>query len=678
MIELSRHGDKILIGFPYNKEMVEAVKKIEGREFKRELSNRWTVDADNYKEVRYRLRDYDLTFAPDKKEFLAPHLYVSDKFLYHVRLHSASEKRSQRFQRTFGLGEYGLVPSKKLKRVLVDDRVVCEGHPEEVLTVARLAQRVNQRAPKINSKICSIILLRFQEKAVNRMLAYKRVIIGDEMGMGKTLMTVYAAARLFEQKKINRVLVLCPASMIYDWSDKIKEETSLSTSVITGGDKKLWQSNANFTIGTYESVVSNFEVATSQYWDVIAADETFKIKSSQSKRSKAFSHLNSEYLWLLSGTVIENDLQELFTLLRFIAPDKLENYFALRDRYMIVDRFGSAIDYKRQDEIRARVSNIILSRLKEDVRDQGLSHLAEVKERNIKVKLCPETQRIYDLIEDELRDTIEAARKLDRLKHMTRVKGERAEALHDNLPVGKRLKRFKLRKEYNVAFESLAEIIEEVRSLRAHALSLFSLLVQVCDSAALLKSSEAKQAGKYYKKLNLSKAKSTKMEMLLNLLQNELPEGAKVVVFTQYERMLRIIVNKLREKGIKQINVYGGDNPFVRSEKVKAFKRRPKVRALVATDCLTYGKNLQEAQYLINYDLPYNPAVLAQRNGRIHRVDTTFDEIYIYNIYTETRAEERIVEILKPKVALSNEILGSGSKTKKRLGFKGLVELLEG
>ena len=109
--------------------------------------------------------------------------------------------------------------------------------------------------------------------------------------------------------------------------------------------------------------------------------------------------------------------------------------------------------------------------------------------------------------------------------------------------------------------------------------------------------------------------------------------------------------------------------------RVQAFKKRT-LKALIATDCLSYGQNLQEVQYVVNFDMHYNPAVMLQRNMRIDRgFLTKFPDLYIYNFVMNTFVEQRILKVLKPKVELSKDVLAE--KTRQSFGFKGIVKLLE-
>jgi len=678
VIKFQRVDDYVWVAFPYDEEILAEVQKVEGRIWDGQVKQ-WKVPVECFKELHHYTKGFQREYAPN---LLAPHLFISDRYPYQLRLHSLSKKTRAQIKGEYKTDQFGIIKPGQAIRALKSSSFVVDDQ-RAIMDFIELLHKVRTSVPKAPGIIrTGKALFPYQYKPVNTMLAFKRIIVGDEMGLGKAAYGVFAFARLLFLKRISRCLVVCLSSKKYDWRDEFDFFTKgISTAVVDGDKVKrtdIWNGTQNVTICNYEQLVSDFGESTTQFWDVVMADEITKIKSFKSKRTKAFRKLESEYLWMFSGTVVENNLYELYNALRILHPTKLEPVRQFGMRYVKQDQWGGIKGYRNMDEIRARVQGIVVRRFREDkeVITGGLDKQPTVHDEDpIIVDLCPVTQRLYNAVSEDMRTTAKAANKFAReFGAMNRLIAELIEQRDE-------IKRIKVKKKVTRKINRLTETIEPIRKdmmeLRGATVSLFTLLRQIGDSPFLLHDSNAEVAEKYQIEY-LSKseeAHSTKLHKLVWLLQEEIPEGAKVIVFSCFERMVRRIAQELKSHGITRMTVDGSLGADAKYQRVQSFKKR-RTRILVATDCLAYGQNLQEAQYIVNYDLPFNPAVLQQRNMRNNRgVATMFDDLYIYNLIANTPVELRVLEVLKPKVEVSKQVFMS--KKRQGFGFKGIVKLLE-
>jgi len=693
VVRLQRVDDYVNIVSTFDREVITQVKKVSGREW-RGQDKVWRVPVESFKELVYYLRDFKRELAPD---LLSPFLYISERYSYQVRLHSLRKSVRERLQRQYGVDEFGICDPGEALEAVKDDSILC--HDQRlIMDFVKLTKRLSGKVPDASGIIRGksgvitgrggqpfetrkLILRPYQYKPINIMLGFKRVIVGDEQGLGKSPMAVYAAARLFKMKRIKKVLVVCMSGKKYDWEDEFRKFTHLPVTVVDGLKLKRaeqWATADSIVVANYEQIAVDLSEIITRYWDVVIVDEVTKIKSWKSQRTKAFRKIESEYMWMLSGTIIENDLRELHNLVSILQPDRWEIFPIFAERYMKLDQWGRVLGYKNTDEIRARVQGLIVRRLRDDaeVVKGGLDRPVTFHESNPKIRLCPATQKIYDAIESDMKETALTVRHLSR---DCAILGRGLDELDAQLlDAGDEVVRQKLSRRRSVMAKRLKGFKKDKQKLQSVVISLFTLLRQVSDSPFLLTDSDTKHAKKYAERFDseLAVAHSGKLHKLIDLLENEIPQSSKVLVFTCFERMQRWINLMLRTKGISHMIVNGSHSAYSKSARIKAFKRRKSIRVLVATDCISYGQNLQEVQYVVNFDLPFNPAVLSQRNMRPDRgIETIHDDIFIINLISDTSLELRILDVLRPKVDLSKQLLAE--RKRQSFGFRGVVKLLE-
>jgi len=229
-------------------------------------------------------------------------------------------------------------------------------------------------------------------------LAFKeRALLADEMGLGKTIQAVAACALLRRLGKASRVLVVTPASLKTEWEEQIQRYTDLPYRLVFGHRQSrlaLYPSPAFFTIVNYEQVIRDgLDINARLKPDVVILDEAQRIKNWSTKTAQAVKRLRSRYAFVLTGTPIENRIDDLYSLMDFLDPAILGPLFRFNREFYELDERGRPAGYRDLDKLHARVKPFMLRRRKADVE----AELPERTERTFFVPLSHEQQnRYYD------------------------------------------------------------------------------------------------------------------------------------------------------------------------------------------------------------------------------------------------------------------------------------------
>lgn len=206
-------------------------------------------------------------------------------------------------------------------------------------------------------------------------LAFKgRVILADEMGLGKTVQAVAACELLRQLKHIERVMVISPVSLKTEWEEQISKFTDLSSLVIQGNRAerlKLYQKPSFFYLSNYEQLLSDAnDIQSLLIPDVIILDEAQRVKNWQTKTAQMVKRLQSPYLFVLTGTPLENRIDEIYSIAQVVDPHLLGPLFRFNREFYQLDEKGKPTGYKNLDKLHYRLRPILLRRRKEDVEDE--------------------------------------------------------------------------------------------------------------------------------------------------------------------------------------------------------------------------------------------------------------------------------------------------------------------
>jgi SNF2-related domain/Helicase conserved C-terminal domain len=239
-------------------------------------------------------------------------------------------------------------------------------------------------------------LLPYQREGMLHLAFGERVLLADEMGLGKTVQAIAACELLARRKGIARVLVVCPASLKAEWEEQIARFTERPARSVFGARPArlaAYREPTFFTIVNYEQVLGDAQDMNEILRpDVIVLDEAQRIKNWQTKTARRVKSLRSPYAFVLTGTPIENRIDELYSIVQYLDPELVGPLFRFNREFYALDERGRPVDYKNLAELRRRLQPVMLRRRKSDVE-------SELPGRTVKTYFVPmvEEQRLrYD------------------------------------------------------------------------------------------------------------------------------------------------------------------------------------------------------------------------------------------------------------------------------------------
>ncbi len=426
-----------------------------------------------------------------------------------------------------------------------------------------------------------------------------RALIGDEMGLGKTIQAIAAAELFARHFGAARVLVVCPTSLKHQWQREIARFAGRDALVI-GGQRavreKLYQQESFCKIANYETLSRDLDLIQAWAPDVVIVDEAQRVKNWNTIAARALRRIASPYAVVLSGTPLENRLEELISIVQFVDQHRLGPTWRLLDNHQQHDEHGRVVGYRDLGNIGATLSPIMLRRRKAEVLDQLPARI----DNTLFVPMTPE-QRVHH---DENADIV--ARIVQRWRRS--------------------------------GFLSEADQRRMTCALQNMRMS--------CNSTFLL---------------DHESDHGHKADELLVLLDElfEQPD-AKVVVFSSWLRTHELIVRRLETRGWGHVLFHGGVPGNQRGALVERFHNDPACRVFLATDAGGVGLNLQHAAAtVVNMDMPWNPAVLEQRIGRVYRLGQT-KSVQVVNFVAQGAIEEGMLSLLAFKKSLFAGVLDGG------------------
>ncbi len=217
-------------------------------------------------------------------------------------------------------------------------------------------------------------LLPYQRDGMLHLAFGERALLADEMGLGKTVQAIAACALLRQRRGIRRVLVVLPASLKAEWEDQIARFTDYSVAIISGSrpDRlRQYGTDAFFVLVNYEQVLSDGpDINRLVAPDVVVLDEAQRIKNWQTKTAQAVKNLRSPYAFVLTGTPLENRIDEVYSIVQYLDPHLLGPLFRFNRDFYVLDERGRAENYKNLDELNRRLAPVMLRRRKDAVEDQ--------------------------------------------------------------------------------------------------------------------------------------------------------------------------------------------------------------------------------------------------------------------------------------------------------------------
>ena len=259
----------------------------------------------------------------------------------------------------------------------------------------------------LRKQLLKVELLPYQLEGVAFAAGVGRAVLADDMGLGKTIQGVGAAEILAREAGISRVLVVCPASVKSQWRNEIHRFCDRSVQLVTGGAAeraRQYDNDSFFTVCNYEQVLRDILAIERVRWDLIVLDEGQRIKNWESKTARVIKGLRSPFALVLSGTPLENRLDELYSVVQFVDDRRLPPAFRFFHRHRVVDEKGKVLGYKNLDQLRANLRPILLRRTREAV-------LQQLPPRTSEIVRIPPTDEQIELHDTHMRIVSMIARK---------------------------------------------------------------------------------------------------------------------------------------------------------------------------------------------------------------------------------------------------------------------------
>ncbi|WP_289029763.1 DEAD/DEAH box helicase [uncultured Paraglaciecola sp.] len=442
--------------------------------------------------------------------------------------------------------------------------------------------------------------------------------LADDMGLGKTLQ---ALAVLLSRASQGASLVIAPTSVCFNWQQEaLKFAPTLNIKLFSDATSTIQRKTLLSNLAPFDCVIISYgllqresDILKHVQWHSIIADEAQALKNPLTKRSKAAFALKGDFKMITTGTPIENDLTELWSLFRFINPGLLGNVKRFGER------FSLPIENAKEDKLAARKASLGLKALIQPfilrrMKSQVLTELPPRTEINIQVKMSEKEQTFYEALRLNAIDNIS----------------------QDSQPphVG------------NQRIKMLAELMK---------------LRQGCCNPKLIMA-----------ETNLPSAKLAALDELLEELRLN---NHKALVFSQFVGHLQLIKQHIENKGFSYQYLDGATPQKERQKRVNAFQSGDGEVFLISLKAGGSGLNLTAADYVIHMDPWWNPAVEEQASDRAHRMGQK-RPVTIYRLITQNTIEEKIVALHQHKRDLADKLL-SDNETSTNLSVEDMLNLLK-
>jgi SNF2 family DNA or RNA helicase len=434
-------------------------------------------------------------------------------------------------------------------------------------------------------------------------------ILADEVGLGKTIEAGLVACELMKRGRVRDVLVLCPASLCYQWQRELGEKFGLRFAVNPpGGWGHLTHAIASLDMAKREPHRAGI---LARRWDLVVVDEAHKLKNRNTQNHQFVRALRRGHLLLLSATPLQNDLTELYSLVSLVRPGLFGSFHAFW-RQFLQDRRTP----KDPAALREVLGRVMVRHRRRELPMSFPSRQVAL----LPIKLCPQERALYDAVSRAVRE-----------EYWRRMAGE------------------------------------------ATILPLLTLQREVCSSVAAVRQTlwnvECSWLGdelQHLRDLAEQAQEQSKARTLEGLLRR-IPDA--VLVYTEFRATQDFLAGELRRMG-RPVVIYNGElSAWDRDRACRRFAATPGA-VMVSTESGGQGLNFQFCRHLVNYDLPWNPMRVEQRIGRVHRLGQAQD-VFIYNLYAQGTVEEHILRLLDEKINLFRQVVGELDVILRRFEHRG-------
>lgn len=437
-------------------------------------------------------------------------------------------------------------------------------------------------------------------------------VLADDMGLGKTLQALTLLKSVALEKP---ALVVCPRSLIYNWGLEVDKFFSDFDYLVYHGtpeereEMQLEIDDYQLIITSYSIISRNPEELQGFEFAYCILDEAHHIKNRKTQKAQGVKQIAAEHKLALTGTPLENSLQELWSVFDFLMPDYLDNYSQFRKQYLTP--INKQDNGQKLEELKERIAPFILRRTKEEV-------LADLPEKLInihQIEMTSAQEESYKLV-------------------LEQVASDLQEKVKDQ--------------GFN---QSQINILAALTKLR-----------QICDHPQLVIDDPDQ------------KLDSAKLAALLEIVEDAVEAGHKLVVFSQFVKMLKLIKRKFNQQGIQFCYLDGSTRN--RIEEVKEFNQNPAQKIfLISLKAGGTGLNLTAADMVIHVDPWWNPMVERQASDRVHRIGQE-NKVMIYKLITSGTVEEKMLKLKQQKKDIFERVIENSNSPLQSISWQDIQELL--
>ncbi len=443
-------------------------------------------------------------------------------------------------------------------------------------------------------------------------------ILADEMGLGKTLQTLawLQSKRFHEAAQGRASLIVCPTSLVENWAEEAARFTPDLRVTLISGAKRAERfaeiPDSDLVVTSYALLRRDIKEYQRHTFAAAVLDEAQHIKNHSTQNSKAAKMIQAEHRVVLTGTPIENSVMDLWSIMDFLMPTYLGGHKQFRERYETPISKGDKDGEEAQARLRRKLQPFLLRRLKKDV----AKDLPPKIQRIARFTMSPDQQAVYQ-------DLLQASQR--RLQNLVAQNGFQ---------------------------KSRMEILTTLLRLR-----------QVCCHLDLLKKPELK-----------AERPSAKVELFLELLDEALDGGHRMLLFSQFTSMLAILREALEARGLPYCYLDGSTKN--RMDQVRMFNTNREIPVfLISLKAGGTGLNLTGADMVIHFDPWWNPAVEDQATDRAYRIGQK-RTVYSVKLIARDSVEEKVLEMQRKKQSVIDATLASDDQVMQKMDWDDVKELL--
>jgi SNF2 family DNA or RNA helicase len=453
-------------------------------------------------------------------------------------------------------------------------------------------------------------LLPFQKIGSGFLCVTGSSLLADSPGCGKSIQSL-ATTLIREAKK---VLIICPATLKLSWKDELEKWIPDAKITVISGTKKerdeLWKENSLYYLANYELLLKDLPEMQKIEWDFLIADEATRISNIKAKQSILIKKIKAKHILTLTGTPLNNKIEDVYNVIDLCNPGVLGNYWSFINKYCIKQNIQLKDKINKDGKfIRGRKVSLIT----------GYKNLGELKTTLSDFMIRRKKEEVLLELPPKLYETVYV--------EFTKEEKEIYKNVQENIV--SELKELTIDKQY--LNEAMVKIVR---------------LKQVCDSLELV--SDIKQ--------------SSKILALKELLGDILHDNSKVIVFSQFSTLTDILMRELSE--YNPLLISGKVGQEQRNENIRLFNEDDKHKVLCMTEAGSMGINLQRANYVVHFDLPWSISKKIQREDRCHRKGQ-LKNVTVYQLIVKDSVDEYIIKVLNKKEQLSDSILGDSERLNK-------------